>query len=314
MQLRAALAALIVLASSQASAQPAPPAPAYRLIDLSDDFLALYDRTAGQPTADRVAAFKAEIVPQFADFYGKDRYPDLSQKRYDQRIARAFDRFPTLREAYQRADASFVSALGPALESFTHELPDMGPIGDIYLVHSLGEMDGGTRDFDGRHYFVFGADVIAQLHPPGTERPFFHHELFHVYQRQWFAGCEQIWCNLWAEGTAVLAAAELNPGASDDQLLLTVPEPIRAQADANFTEAVCAVRARINSSNSADSNALFSFSRMNAHLPPRFGYYIGYRVAQEARRTHTLQQLAHMNATQAHNAVKNGLAALAQCP
>jgi hypothetical protein len=74
------------------------------------------------------------------------------------------------------------------------------------------------------------------------------------------------------------------------------------------------VRARLDSTTDADDGALFSFDRLNAHLPPRFGYYIGYRVAQEARRTHSLQEIAHMNQTQARAAVEAGLAALATCP
>lgn len=317
MGLRAAFALMFALAACQtAPAVPQTAAstalPSYRFVDLSDDFLALYDRTEGQPTADRVAAFKTEIVPLFPDFYGKDRYPNLTQERYDRRIARAFESFAAQREAYRRADASFVSVLEPAIATFTAALPDMGPIGDIYLVHSLGEMDGGTREFGGSHYFIFGADVIARLHPPGSERPFFHHELFHIYQRQFFAGCEQVWCSLWTEGTAVLAAAELNPGADDAQLLLTTPQPIRAAVDANLAEAVCTVRARLQAT--SGSGALFSFDRLNERLPPRFGYYVGYLVAREARRTHTLQDLAHMNAAQAHEAVKRGLDVLATCP
>src|SRR5512147_1020205 len=68
MGLRAALVLMFALAACQ-TAPPVPPSaaptalPSYRFVDLSDDFLALYDRTEGQPTADRVAAFKAEIVP-----------------------------------------------------------------------------------------------------------------------------------------------------------------------------------------------------------------------------------------------------------
>jgi hypothetical protein len=154
-------------------------------------------------------------------------------------------------------------------------MPDMAPIGYVYLLNSLGEMDGGTREFGGRIYFIFGADMIARHHPPGTERPFFHHELFHIYQGQFFGSCDSVWCNLWTEGTAVLAAAELNPGATDDQLLLNLPEPIRARTDAYFAEAVCAVQSRLESRADDANAALFSFDRLNAHLPPRFGYYVG---------------------------------------
>jgi hypothetical protein len=91
-----------------------------------------------------------------------------------------------------------------------------------------------------------------------------------------------------------------------------VPAPIRAQTDANITEAVCAVRARLYQ---GDGAALFNRKeRLNARLPARFGYYIGYRVAQEARRTQLLTEIAHMNQAQARAALEAGLAALATCP
>jgi hypothetical protein len=311
---KALAGAAFALCACAPNASPAA-VPSYRLIDLSDDYAALYDRTLAMTAAERVAAFHEEIGPLFPEFYGNDRYVAQDTERYDARIARSFERFADIRTDYERAEASFVSMLGSALGTFSRAFPDMGPIGDIYLLHSLGEMDGGTREFGGRSYFVFGVDVIAQVHPPGTERPFFHHELFHVYQGQFFtADCEEIWCLLWMEGAAVLAAEELNPGATDEQLLLSRPTPIRASVDENLTEAACVARARLDSREDADSEALFGPRRLNEHLPPRFGYYVGYLVAREARRARTLQQIAHMSAAEARAAVDAGLAALAACP
>ena len=55
-----------------------------------------------------------------------------------------------------------------------------------------------------------------------------HHELFHLYHSRAFEGCDAVWCGLWREGLAVHVAAELNPGASDAELVLTMPVPLRA--------------------------------------------------------------------------------------
>lgn len=302
-----------VLAACQTA--PAPPSANYRLIDLTSQYTELYDRTQGQDPTTRVAAFRAEIVPLFPAFYraGRPGTPD-TEERNDARIARSFERFADLRANYTRAATGFSAMLGPAMASFQQALPDATDFGDIYLVHSLGEMDGGTREVDGTIYFVFGADVIARVHAPGTERPFFHHELFHRYQSRWFQGCEQIWCGLWIEGTAVLAAAELNPGADDSQLLFTLPEPIRPAVDANRTEAICTIRAKLESNSGDDWGALFSSERLNERLPPRFGYYVGYLAAREVRRTHTLQEIAHMPASEVRPLLEEALAALATCP
>ena len=307
------LFAILTLAACHTPA-PTQPQQSYRLVDLSDDYERFYDRTDGMPTADRVAAFKAEIVPLFPAFYRVGRPGGAStEEGLDARIARSIEAFAAQRAGYERAARGFTAQLGPALASFRQSFPDATDFGDIYLVHSLGEMDGGTREVDGTVYFVFGADVIARVHPPGTERPFFHHELFHRYQSRWFPGCDQIWCGLWTEGGAVLAADELNPGADDAQLLLTLPAPIRPVVDANLTEAVCTARAKLDSSADEDWGAMFSFQRINETLPPRFGYYVGYLALREARNAHSLAEIAHMSAEQARPALEAALARLADC-
>jgi hypothetical protein len=306
-----------VLAFSACASAPRAEAsgPFYRLVDLTGAYAAFFDRTRGMPPADRVAAFRADMQPRFPGFYDSARLGGPSREgALNRRIARSFDDFPKQREGYTGAGARFARVLDPALASFRQVMSDMAPLGDVYLLNSLGEMDGGTRAFGGQLYFIFGADMIARYHPPGTERPFFHHELFHIYQGQFFGRCDLIWCDLWTEGTAVLAAAELNPAATDEQLLLNLPEPIRAKTDANFTEAVCAVRSRLESTSDAAGAALFNFDRLNADLPPRFGYYVGYRLAQAVRRTHSLKEIAHMNQTQARAALEAGLTTLATCP
>jgi hypothetical protein len=272
----ALISAVLALSACASAPRTAAPAPFYRLVDLTGAYTAFFDRTQGMAPIDRVAAFRADMQPRFPGFYDSARRGGPSQEApLNRRIARSFDDFPKQREAYTSTAARFARVLDPALASFRRVMPDMAPIGDVYLLNSLGEMDGGTREFGGRIYFIFGADMIARHHPPGTERPFFHHELFHIYQGQFFGSCDSVWCNLWTEGTAVLAAAELNPGATDDQLLLNLPEPIRARTDAYFAEAVCAVQSRLESRADDANAALFSFDRLNAHLPPRFGYYVG---------------------------------------
>jgi hypothetical protein len=289
-------------------------AQTYTFTDLSDEFAALYDRTEGQPLAQRVEAFKEEIAPLWPQFYGRERFPAQSEAEYDARIARAFESFAGLREAYQRKAASFVGLLDPAYASFARAFPGIGPIGEVYLVHSLGEMDGGTRVFDGQTVLIFGADVMGRAHPYEDEEPFFHHELFHIYHYRNFISCGSVWCSLWSEGLATFAAKTLNPDATDEQLLLTIPEPIRASVDANLAEAVCFIRARINSRDQRDLRAMFSFARANERLPPRFGYYVGYLTAREAARSHSLPAMARMSNVEAAPIVDAALARLADCP
>src|SRR6187455_2405540 len=127
----------------------------------------------------------------------------------------------------------------------------------VYLLHSLGEMDGGIREFGGKNYLIFGADVIARMHDAHTLTPFLDHELFHVEHVRYFPECGAVWCALWIEGLATYAAKVMNPGADDQQLLLTSPEPIRAAVDARWPAALCFTRKKLFSGESADMEALF---------------------------------------------------------
>jgi hypothetical protein len=289
-------------------------APRYEFIDLSDDFVRFWDRTQTLEEGARVVAFKNEFGALAPDFYGAARTADLAPARADQRIAKALQSFPSIREEYTRTAESFEAMLRPAIRSFHAALPDMQTMPPVYLLHSLGEMDGGTRMLGGRIVLMFGADVMVSEHDYEDEAPFLHHELFHVYHQQFFPGCDQVWCALWTEGLAVYAAQQLNPRASDSQLLLTAPEPIRPQVDAHLEEAVCAVRTRLSSNDSSDLRAFFSFGRLSATVPPRAGYYIGYLVAKRAGAAHSVAELAHLSPAEVRPLLRQLLDTLVRLP
>jgi hypothetical protein len=288
-------------------------APRYEFVDLTDDFIRFWDRTQTFEEGARVAAFKKEFGALAPDFYGASRFADTAPERVDQRIAKALQDFPSMREEYTKTARSFEAMLRPAIRTFQDAFPDMQAMPPVYLLHSLGEMDGGTRTLGGRMALVFGADVMVSAHDYEGEAPFLHHELFHVYHQQFFPECDQVWCGLWTEGLAVYAAQQLNPDASDSQLLLTKPEPIRPQVDAHLEEAVCAARTRLSSDESSDMRALFSFERLSANTPPRAGYYIGYLAAKRAGAERSVAQLAQLSPAEVRPILEQSLDTLVVC-
>lgn len=312
------LAVAFALAACRTAPQPEPtptPEPAiafYTLTDLSDDFERFFDRTQGMEDSARVAAFKAEFVPLFPGFYEPDE--NSTQEQIDRMIGRSLEQFPDIRARYSATREAFAIDMAAARDAFVAAFPDTRPLGDIYFVHSLNRMDGGTREYAGRTFFIFGADVMARIHTPGQARPFFIHEIFHFYHHVYFRECEAVWCSLWSEGLAVHVAEQLSPGATDGALLLNVPRPIRPEVDANLQVAVCEVARRLDSEAHEDYAPLFFGNGEPPHgLPPRFGYYIGYLVAREAGRTYTIRQLAHMNFKQVRPIIGAAIASLAEC-
>jgi hypothetical protein len=291
-----------------------PAGDGLKLIDLTGEVARAWDETSALPDAERVTAFKAHFATILPGFYSHERFRLPAPGPYDERLLAGLKAYPGERAKIEEVSRRFAAMLAPAQASFEREFGPMRGYPPIYLVDSFGEFDGGTRTLPGGVFLMFGADMVARLHLQHDIRPFFHHELFHLYHARTFEECEQLWCGLWGEGLAVYVAKQLNPAATDAELLLTMPEPLRAAVERNRKEAVCTVLARRQSTLPADSRALFSSGRLNERLPPRFGYYVGYLVAAEAGKTRSPRQLAALTADQARPIVEAGLRSLADCP
>jgi hypothetical protein len=225
-RLMIALAAT-VLAIGAAPAR-APRMDMLHLVDLTPAFDSFWTETQGMDDQHRLVAFRARFDALIPGFYTDGSRVGLTREAYDGYMARALQTYPELRPQFLEVSRRFAALFGPARASFEAQLGPFRTAHKIYLLHSLGEMDGGQRQVSEGIVLVFGADMIARLHLGHDIRPFFHHELFHVLHGETFTGCgDGLWCNLWREGLAVYVAQRLNPRASDAELLLTIPEPIR---------------------------------------------------------------------------------------
>lgn len=300
MNIRGALFAIVTLFAAPAMAKTP-------YVDLTPQFEAFFDETAKMDEAARVALFRERMNALLPGFY-EPRY-GATEERYNARIVRALSRFAALRPDYDRTRREFATAYALGIKHFRKEFPGFKPNVPIYLLHSLGEMDGGTRELRGKHYLVFGADVIAREHKAETIGPFLDHELFHVENGKYFKECDSVWCGLWVEGLATYAAAKMNPTADDAQLLLATPGPIRAPTDAKWGEALCYTRAKFDSAVAEDYQAFF----MGGHdgpktFPDRFGYYVGMKLIAGLGGKYSLAQLAHMPPETAKKALIESLA------
>src|SRR3546814_13560899 len=81
----------------------------------------------------------------------------------------------------------------------------------VYLVHSLGEFDGGTRPLLNGNFLLFGADVIARLHLDHDIQPFFHHEQFHFYHPPSFPESGSVLSALFTDGRPASVHLMNNP-------------------------------------------------------------------------------------------------------
>ncbi len=281
-----AAAVLLWLATAPASAQP--------YTSLTREFARFVDDTASLPEEEKVARFRQRFGTLFPGFYGPRG--GQTDERFEQRVAASLADFPEIRARYEATEREFAAAYSAGIAHFRRHFPDFEVDVPVYLLHSLGEMDGGTRTIDGRMNLIFGADVIARIHALGTIGPFLDHELFHVEHRKHLGECEPLWCSLWREGLATYATSVMNPDATDEQLMLHLPAPIRPAVDADWRGALCLTRTKLMSGERDDYRTFFLGGEGERPYPARFGYYVGYRLAQRMGQDHELAALAHMNA------------------
>jgi hypothetical protein len=281
------LAAALLMAAPAAAQAPA-------LQSTTDAFDAFATSTVTMAPAERVKQFREKFDALVPGFY-EPRF-GATEAQYDARVQKVLEEYPATRDQFLATARSFSAAYATAGTRFRTFFPDYAPDMPVYLLHSMNEMDGGTRDLKGRVVAIFGADVIAKIHDPASIGPFLDHEMFHFHHAKYFPDCPALWCSLWQEGLAVYVASRMNPGADDRALLLTIPRPIRPEVEPRLAEAMCFVRAKLESTDQ-DDYAMFFFGKggkAQAGWPPRFGYYLGYVLAKQLGEGMSLDALAKL--------------------
>lgn len=285
-----------------------------KIVNTLDDFERAWKATEALPDNQRIGAFRTQFEAILPGFYDPKRVADfVSSDRYSEMILKGLKDYPAKRAEIQKVGQLFEGMAIPARQQFEATFGPMTGYPPIYIVDSFGEFDGGTRDLSDGSHLMFGADVIATIYKGIPIKPFVQHELFHLLHARSFGDCAPIYCNLWSEGLATYVAATLNPGADDAAIGLTLPEPIRPMVDPRFGEAVCAVKARLDSEKPEDYAPLFYGSKRLPGFPPRMGYYIGYRVAQDIGRTRDLKRLAALKPAEVRPLIDASLDGMASC-
>lgn len=307
MRLLFALLAIVSLVPSSVAATPTRLTAnnEMQVTDLASAFAAFWLRTEGQPIDARVAEFKHDIGNRFPAFYGIERFGgERSQAEQDAIIGRAIKEFPQIRERYVERSAHFSNDLPKAVTSFAKYFPDFRPNVPVYVLHSLGEADGGPRSLSGADVLFFGIDGMVRLHSGSDDTPFFHHELFHTYHTPKLEGCAggPMWAYLWIEGLATYVSKALNPRASEADLLLDVPTGAAAHYRDTLAESLAQFEQVADSTERDVYRDLFTRASSGA-LPGRRGYYLGYLVAKDAARTRDLRTLASLGCTQVRELV-----------
>jgi hypothetical protein len=292
-------------------------ASACSIVDATGAFWPLAARSANMTPAAQAAAFRKEVVAKFPNLYTDPVLGSGNIKSLDE-LAVAWLAIAGKKGIDGRVvERDLMRNIPVILARFQKTFPDFRCNFPIYLMASLGSLDGAGRFVDGRPALVLGIDTMAKYDPPPVIPVLIAHELFHRYNFQ-AAGFsddpgerQAIWRTLWAEGLATYMSGFLNSQASPGEILdsaelaLQAPPLIRRLAAAlrdNDTPDLPRY-AEYFEGGSAKARA--------EGIPARAGYYVGYRVVLLLARRYTPYQLAHLKGPALHRKINDALDMLA---
>ena len=267
------------------------------LHDHTHTFITVFEATRGKTDAEKLNHFWSELHPVIPAFYDQrlERWEKQGEDT-DAKLLEEFAEFETYQSEFVQRQASVPKQLERAVTSFQTHFPDFSPDFDVYLLHSLKSMDGGTRKLNSKHTFIFGLDMMARFHAWEDETPFFHHELLHFYTKQLHAASdwydkESLLLNLWEEGLAVYVSHLLNPGASYTELTLDFPEAMRERVWEQRADFADELASNLSSTDEDVYEKYFIPWSGDETVPGRAGYFIGYIVLYELAKEYPLKAL-----------------------
>lgn len=299
---------LLAVAFSLSGAAPSSTIP---VVDLMTPFWSVWDSTAGKPPQQRVAAFKERVIlpglPVYAD--GQFRR-DLSS---DDAIAKYLDGLePHI--AQMRAVTAQLRQQWPLVEaSVAKQLPDFSSDRIVvYFLPSFNHFNGQTHDIGDKIGVLFGVDGIVEYGSSGENVGVdIAHELFHIYQFETHPGYRTdkatLWQAVWGEGSAAYASQVLTPGATATDALMG---DLAAAPSETVKALACGIQAKWSSDDRDDINAYIDAGQHPPNLPARGGYLIGYLVATDMGKTHSLAEIGKIDVTSLEAPMRSDVAKL----
>jgi hypothetical protein len=306
------LTALCAVLAGAANAQTC------EIVDAFTPALDLAAATAKLSPGDQANAFAVKVIGQFPDLYDPQVLGLPSGPKRAVRIVASLDALRKDKAAAIAVRGAVTEAVPGIAAVYAQNFPDFRCDFPIYLLDSLGQLDGAGRIVGGRASLVVGIDMLVTENP--ALRPvFLTHEFFHRYHAQ--AGGfsddagegQPLWRVLWAEGLATYVSLKLTPGATLANALI-LPADLEAQAKPKLADIVARLKPKLDKVDPATYRLLFTYGGKNAAkagLPWRSGYYAGYLVAAELGKTRTLTALAHLRGLALRKAIEAALTKIA---
>jgi hypothetical protein len=290
----AAAAFALALSTPPDAAAPGPCAAT----DLMPAFWSFWGAAKGLPRDEQVRLFQERVVGPHAAVYA-GVFTNVP-KPVPQIVGDALDRMPVIEAGMRELSGRLPDELPRQIARFREAFPKFRCETATYFLYSAGAFDGATRDVSGKDALMFGLDEIARLDEPLS--PLFTHELFHVYHAERVPNApEALYWQIWEEGLASYVSGKLNPG--EPACCLPAAHPI----DGALPKIVAGVLARLDSEKPEDYRRYLLGAKETLDIPQRSGYLLGERIAAEAGKTRSLEELADLQPAEVRKLVESEL-------
>jgi hypothetical protein len=292
-----------VLLSASLFAQQSGSATAIAVTDIMPDFWAFWSHASGKPLAEQMRLFHQGVIAKHPELFAESvtgvhaEAGQNPEQALDHKLTSFLTEIVPYIPAMKTLSAQLNTNLQEYARDFRQQFPDYESHTAVYFTISLWAFDGGTREVNGKTALLFGVDAIARIHGANANlKVLFDHELFHQYHYQivpaFSSDNAPLWMSLWEEGLATYVSQRMNPGASEQQVLMFPPD--LAERSAPILPKLARELYQNRDSTSDDVYAAFFYAQNKRNdLPPRSGYYVGYRVAKKLCDGHALDEIAH---------------------
>jgi hypothetical protein len=302
----------------------APGLAAIQVIDATPPFWAFWDGAQGKPKEERAQRFLDTVVAAHPELYGAGVLQEdavTGTPRKDdaaKRISVYLEDVAPYIARMRALSASIDVHFHAYARDFSGTFPDFAPKSPVYFTISLFSFDGATREVNGKTALLFGIDAIARFHRPDFNlKILFDHELFHQYHDQIAPALTDddapLWVSIWEEGLATYVSQRMNPGSTVGQVLMFPPD-LEERAEPKLGALARELLANLDSKDKTIYGSFFFARNSRADIPPRSGYYVGYRVATALGVDRDLRQLARLQDQELKSLVEAALRNLAAQP